>query len=141
MHLLTRAVAHHLLHLRKTQRTLSGLQHVKRLDSPLASRPRRPWKQRIRLAPLRTLDRSPIISLLPRHPRGLELKEQQLRQNSRSIGSSVQHVRASRQHRRHKHLPRRRPTFLHPWQQDSAGYLLLQHCFVLSGQVLLRYEE
>jgi hypothetical protein len=37
-------VAHHFLHLRKTQRTLSRLQHVKRLDPSLDCRPSRPRK-------------------------------------------------------------------------------------------------
>ena len=48
------------------------------------------------MAHIRPLDRPAQLPLLPRHPRRVELEKQQLRQNARSISSSVQHVRASR---------------------------------------------
>jgi hypothetical protein len=134
-------VACHLIHLRKTERTVSGLQHVKCLDSSLDRRSSCPWKQCIRLVTLRALDGPAIISLLSRHSSRMELPQFQLRAHPRSIGSSVQHVCASGQHRRYEHLPRGRPTVLHPRQQDSAGYLLLQHRPILLGEILLRHEE
>ncbi|KAG8630706.1 hypothetical protein KVT40_002325 [Elsinoe batatas] len=69
---LTIPAPHHLLDIRKSQRTKLHLLDLKYLDPPVAHLPCRPRRPRLQLGPLRPSHRPSILPILPRDPCRLE---------------------------------------------------------------------